>query len=178
MNLKPQTRLVIRSHASDLAKYERRATRQARFSSACLALIITFSVASKMVGVRGLASTVLWASVGVCLGAILWFVHRPGTAWGMAIETAARKRRGRSLRASIVNLDALVLWLVALVAATANGFNGEGTLAVLSVVTGYAAATASFLIAPVDGKLAREAHELDLEEIANAGRRADVTDPR
>jgi hypothetical protein len=163
---------------TDLAKYERRATIRARVSSACLALIITISIASKMVSVFGLASTVLWASVGVCLGAILWFVHRPGTAWGRAIETAARKRRGRSLRASIVNLDALVLWVVAFVAAAANGFNGDGTLAVLSVVTGYAAATASFLIAPVDGKLAREAHELDLEEIANAGRKPEVTGRR
>jgi hypothetical protein len=34
------------------------------------------------------------------------------------------------------------------------------------------------LIAPVDGKLAREAHELDLEEIANAGRKPDVTHPK
>jgi hypothetical protein len=169
---------VVTSEAAELAKYERRATRQARFGSACLALIITLSVASKMVGVRGLASTVLWASVGVCFGALLWFVHRPGTAWGKAIEAAARKRRGRSLRASIVNLDALVLWVVAFVSAAATGFNGTGALGIVSVVTGYASATASFLIAPVDGKLAREAHELDLEEIANAGRKPDVTHPK
>lgn len=168
---------MMRPQATDLVKYERRMTRQARVSSACLATIITVSIASKMVSVFGLASTVLWAALGVGLGTLLWFVHRPGTAWGMAIETAARKRRGRSSRALIVNLDALVLWVVAFVAAAANGFNGDGTLAVVSVVTGYAAATASFLIAPVDGKLAREAHELDLEEIANAGRRPDVANP-
>jgi uncharacterized membrane protein len=153
--------------STDLAAYERRATRKARSGALLLGFLATIFIAPKVVEALGMTTTVVCAVIGAGLGALEWFGRRPGTACGVALEAAARTRNNRYWRTTIVNIDVLALWIVAGISSLAFTSNGDDFLAVVSVVAGYAAAMMSLLTAPLEGVLVRESYEFDLQELSD-----------